>query len=44
MPSISVVDICAAMLEQVLDGFEKDPLMNDDLARLGQKALSDQQN
>ena len=40
VPSVSVVEISAAMLEQVLDGFEKDPLMNDDLARIGQKALS----
>lgn len=44
VPSISVVDICAAMLEQVLDGFEKDPLMNEDLARIGQKALTDHKN
>jgi len=39
LPNISVVDISAAMLDQVLNGFEKDPLMNDDLVRIGQKAL-----
>ena len=40
LPSISVVEISAAMLEQVVDGFEKDPLTNDDLVRIGKKALS----
>ena len=40
VPSISVVETSAAMLEQVLDGFEKDTLMNNDLVRIGQKALS----
>ncbi|KAK4944603.1 hypothetical protein LTR10_016037 [Elasticomyces elasticus] len=44
VPSISVVEISAAMLEQVMDGFEKDPLMNDDLARIGQKAMSNNRN
>ncbi|KIW66093.1 hypothetical protein PV04_08297 [Phialophora macrospora] len=41
LPAISVVDISAAMLDQVVNGFEKDPLMNEDLVRIGQKALSD---
>jgi hypothetical protein len=41
LPAISVVEISAAMLDQVVNGFEKDPLMNQDLVRIGQKALSD---
>ncbi|ETI25484.1 hypothetical protein G647_02257 [Cladophialophora carrionii CBS 160.54] len=41
VPSITVVEIAAAMLDQVINGFEKDPLMNEDLVRIGQKALSE---
>ncbi|OCT47174.1 hypothetical protein CLCR_02569 [Cladophialophora carrionii] len=41
LPSITVVEIAAAMLDQVINGFEKDPLMNEDLVRIGQKALSE---
>ncbi|KAJ9610681.1 hypothetical protein H2200_005458 [Cladophialophora chaetospira] len=41
LPSVGVVGISAAMLEQVINGFEKDPLMNDDLVRIGQKVLSE---
>ncbi|OAL35032.1 hypothetical protein AYO20_05747 [Fonsecaea nubica] len=39
LPSISVVEIAAAMLDQVVNGFEKDPLMNEDLVRIGQRVL-----
>ncbi|KIX99664.1 uncharacterized protein Z520_04299 [Fonsecaea multimorphosa CBS 102226] len=41
LPSVSVVDISAAMLDQVLNGFEKDPLENKDLIRIGQRVLSE---
>ncbi|KAI8960899.1 hypothetical protein F5Y11DRAFT_349101 [Daldinia sp. FL1419] len=34
IPSISVVDLATAMLDQVIDGFEKDPLMPEDLVRI----------
>jgi hypothetical protein len=34
VPSIDLRDISAAMLNQVVHGFEKDPLMNDDLVRI----------
>jgi hypothetical protein len=37
VPSIRVYDIAAAMLQQVRDGFEKEPLMNEDLQRIGQR-------
>ncbi|EXJ57465.1 hypothetical protein A1O7_07813 [Cladophialophora yegresii CBS 114405] len=40
LPSITVVEIAAAMLDQVMNGFEKDPLLNEDLVRIGQKALN----
>lgn len=39
VPNVSVVDVAAAMLDQVVNGFEKDPLMNDDLARIGKGVL-----
>jgi hypothetical protein len=39
VPHIELSDIAAAMLDQVVDGFEKDTLSNDDLVRIGQRAL-----
>ncbi|KAJ5368591.1 uncharacterized protein N7496_008351 [Penicillium cataractarum] len=39
IPHIELTDIAAAMLDQVIGGFEKDTLSNDDLARIGQRAL-----
>ncbi|KAI0124793.1 hypothetical protein BJ170DRAFT_635117 [Xylariales sp. AK1849] len=42
VPSISVPEISAAMLQQVLDGFEKEPLENADLVRIGHAALATQ--
>lgn len=41
VPSIDVVEISAAMLDQVINGFEKDPLENADLVRIGKKVLAD---
>ncbi|KAI1095261.1 NAD(P)-binding protein [Rostrohypoxylon terebratum] len=38
IPSISVVDLAKAMLDQVVNGFEKEPLMPEDLARIAKKA------
>ncbi|KAI1444283.1 NAD(P)-binding protein [Annulohypoxylon stygium] len=38
IPSISVVDLAKVMLDQVINGFEKEPLMPEDLARIAKKA------
>ena len=38
LPSISVAEISAAMLREVVNGFEKEPLENEDLVRIGRKA------
>jgi hypothetical protein len=35
VPSITVTEIAAAMLDQVVNGFEKEPLRNEDLVRIG---------
>lgn len=43
LPLVELQDIAAAMLDQVVNGFEKDTLSNDDLVRIGQKALGGQQ-
>ncbi|KAK9780018.1 putative NAD(P)-binding domain-containing protein [Seiridium cardinale] len=42
LPNIELHDIAAALLNQVVDGFEKDTLSNDDMSLLGQKVLSSQ--
>ncbi|KAI1842887.1 hypothetical protein JX266_010905 [Neoarthrinium moseri] len=42
VPSVSVEEVAAAMLQQVVDGFEKDPLENADLIRLGKAAMQQQ--
>lgn len=42
VPHIELTDIAAAMLDQVISGFEKHTLSNDDLARIGQRALAGQ--
>ena len=39
LPSVSVAEIAAAMLHEVVHGFEKEPLGNEDLVRIGQRAL-----
>lgn len=36
-PNVDVTDVALAMLDQVINGFEKEPLQNDDLVRLGRK-------
>jgi hypothetical protein len=40
VPNVPVAEAAAAMLDQIMNGFEKEPLMNEDLARIGQKVLS----
>ena len=39
LPSIPVQALSAAMLDQVLNGFTKEPLDNEDLAKLGNEVL-----
>ena len=41
LPNVDVTKISAAMLYQVINGFEKEPLENDDLVRIGRQALRD---
>ena len=38
LPSINVTDLCLGMIDQVIAGFEKEPLGNDDLIELGKHA------
>ncbi|KAK0648068.1 hypothetical protein B0T16DRAFT_388382 [Cercophora newfieldiana] len=40
LPSIGIEELAAAMVQQIRDGFEKEPLMNDDLKRIGREALA----
>ncbi|KAI0884915.1 NAD(P)-binding protein [Annulohypoxylon maeteangense] len=40
VPSISVVDLAKVMLDQVVNGFEKEPLTPEDLARIAKKLNS----
>jgi hypothetical protein len=35
VPNVSVTEAAAALLDQVINGYEKEPLMNDDLVRIG---------
>ncbi|MCJ1451528.1 hypothetical protein MMC28_001867 [Mycoblastus sanguinarius] len=39
VPKIDVAEVSAAMLHEVIHGFEKEPLENDDLVRIGRQAL-----
>jgi hypothetical protein len=41
LPLVGVSEIAATLLEQAINGIEKDTLLNDDLIRIGQKALAD---
>ncbi|KFZ09904.1 hypothetical protein V501_05438 [Pseudogymnoascus sp. VKM F-4519 (FW-2642)] len=41
MPRVEVCDLAAALLQQVVEGFDSDTLLNEDLVRIGQKALTD---
>ena len=39
LPNIDVRDVSAAMLHEITHGFEKEPLDNEDLVRIGRQAL-----
>ena len=39
LPTIELEDISAALLDQAIEGIEKDTLFSDDMTRIGQKAL-----
>jgi hypothetical protein len=41
LPNVIIEELAAAMLQQVRSGFEKEPLMNGDLRRIGQEVLRD---
>ncbi|OBT92244.1 hypothetical protein VE01_09975 [Pseudogymnoascus verrucosus] len=41
MPRVEVSDLAAALLQQVVEGFDSDTLLYEDLVRIGQKALAD---
>ncbi len=41
LASVDLGELAAALLNQVVNGFEKEPLMNADLQRIGQKALEE---
>jgi hypothetical protein len=43
LPDIELQEIAAALLDQVVNGLEKDTLSNADMARIGQKVLADRQ-
>lgn len=42
VPSIRLSEVAAALLDQVVNGFDKDTLVNEDLVRIGQAALAAQ--
>jgi hypothetical protein len=39
LPNVDVAEISAAMLHEVIYGFMKEPLENDDLVKIGRQAL-----
>lgn len=39
LPTVTLEDTAAALIDQVLGGFEKETLYSDDLTRIGQKSL-----
>lgn len=41
VPHVDLPDIAAALVDQAIRGFEKDTLSNDDLARIGGRALAE---
>lgn len=42
--SVCVTEISAAMINQAIHGFEKEPLLTDDLVRTGRQALKQQES
>lgn len=43
LPKVELSEIAATLLDQAVNGFEKETLLNEDLARIGQKVLADRQ-
>ncbi|KAK9365087.1 hypothetical protein V1509DRAFT_643052 [Lipomyces kononenkoae] len=43
LPKVDVSEVAATLIDQAINGIEKDTLLNDDLIRIGQKALTEQQ-
>ncbi|KAK9241494.1 hypothetical protein V1506DRAFT_517969 [Lipomyces tetrasporus] len=43
LPKVDVHEVAATLIDQAINGIEKDTLLNDDLIRIGQKALVEQQ-
>jgi hypothetical protein len=41
MPRVEVSEIAAALIHQVVEGFDSSTLLNGDLVRIGQKVLVD---
>ena len=41
VPNLDIREVSAAMLQQVLDGWEKEPLEHVDLVRIGRQVLND---
>lgn len=41
MPRVEVSVLAAALLQQVVEGFDSDTLLNEDLIRIGQKSLAE---
>ncbi|OKL59731.1 hypothetical protein UA08_05038 [Talaromyces atroroseus] len=44
LPKVEVTEIAATLLDQAVNGIEKEILLNEDLIRIGQKALTEQRN
>lgn len=40
LPKIQLNEVAAALLDQAINGFDKETLMNEDLVRIGQRALA----
>jgi hypothetical protein len=43
VPKVEVTEIAATMVDQVVNGFEKDTLLNEDLVRIGSEVLQRQE-
>ncbi|KEY64521.1 hypothetical protein S7711_03588 [Stachybotrys chartarum IBT 7711] len=41
LPKVDVTEVAAALLESCISGFEKETLLNEDLGRIGQKAMAE---
>lgn len=43
LPKVDVSEIAATLLDQAINGFDKDTLLNEDLVSIGRRAMLDQQ-